>query len=44
MSSMSNVPLPVAVHVAVIMLPLGIVIVNVAVLPLMVPDTVPEPP
>ena len=37
---MSNVPLATAVHVAVIMLPLGIVIVNVAVLPSIVPETV----
>ena len=38
-SSMSNVPVAVAVHVPVIMLPLGMVMVKVAVLPLMVPDT-----
>ena len=38
-SLMSNVPLAVAVQFAIIMAPDGIVIVNVAVGPLIVPDT-----
>ncbi len=39
-SSRSNVPFATAVHVPLIMAPAGIVIVNVAVLPSRVPDTV----
>ena len=44
MSSISNVPVAVALQPPIIIDPVGIVIVNVPLLPAMLPDTIIVPP